>query len=58
MASKSSFTFLAFDNSLEMYENLNEFYAKNSSILNESSELINKFEIVTQNLNEFMITHT
>ena len=45
-----------FDNSLEMYENLNEFYAKNSSILNESSELINKFEIVTQNLNEFMIT--
>ncbi len=43
-----------FDNSLEMYENLNEFYEKNSTILNNSSTLVDKFENVSNNLNEFM----
>lgn len=43
-----------FDNSLEMYKNLNEFYTKNSSILNESVELIEKFENVSNNLRGFI----
>lgn len=45
-----------FDNSIEMYGNLNEFYNKNSLILNESTELVAKFENISKNLNEFMTT--
>lgn len=45
-----------FDNSTEMYSKLNEFYDRNSSILNESIELINKFEKVSDNLNGFINT--